>query len=343
MSVTEFSPDERQAIRDKWTLPRFVYWPFGLAAIAAVALSWPIEHWAWISLWTLIIAYAYFCWTSCFHETAHMTLVKSRTINIWLGRLLGFFMFTPYSVYRESHIRHHAYLNKPNDWELWPYADPKASKAFRRAFVWFDLVLGFIAGPIVYGRIFFHRDSPLKDRKLRRTIWLEYLGCVLFWGAVFTTVGVLNQWLLLVKVWLVPYAIAGVIQSGRKLTEHLGMASYDPLMGTRTVVGDNWITRLCTFVNFDIFVHGLHHRHPRMAHNQLAPKMRQYAAAEPDRPYPLFRTYWRATWNMLPCLIRNPGVGMNAGAPDPDPAVREDVDNFLGDVNEELLAPVERD
>ena len=46
-------------------------------------------------------------------------------LSIWTGRLLGTMMFTPYTAYREVHIRHHAYLNTPRDWELWPYSDPQ--------------------------------------------------------------------------------------------------------------------------------------------------------------------------------------------------------------------------
>ena len=67
------------------------------------------------------------------------------------GRVIGTMIGVPYSIYRESHIRHHAYLNKPYDWELWPYSDPKASLWFRRVFVWFDLFLGMLGAMATYG------------------------------------------------------------------------------------------------------------------------------------------------------------------------------------------------
>jgi len=35
--------------------------------------------------------------------------------------------------------------------------------------------------------------------------------------------------------------------------------------------------------------------------------------ASGDAAMPLFRSYWRATLDMLPYLWRNPGVGVNAG------------------------------
>jgi fatty acid desaturase len=244
---------------------------------------------------------------------------------------------TPYTVYREAHIRHHAYLNKPHDWELWPYADPGCSLWFRRVFVWLDLVFGVLTTPFIYGRIFFSRASPLRSPAVRRMIVLEYLAIVVFWGAIYGSVAWYGYWPPFIRAWLVPWWLAGVIQTGRKLTEHLGMASYDPLLGTRTVLGNGWATRLTTFVNFDIFVHGPHHRHPRVAHNELRGKMLAYMEENPEHGYPVYKNYWRAACAMLPNLLRNPGCGMNAGAAAPHADQREAGD-FVADVATEVLA-----
>jgi fatty acid desaturase len=342
VSLTVLTDAERQAIEEKWTLPRFLFFPAGLIGLYGLAHAWPVDHWAVRVGWTIYTAYVFFCWTSCFHETVHQTLVGSRTFSIALGRLLGTLVLVPYTVYRESHIRHHAYLNKPNDWELWPYSDPGTSLGFRRVFVWVDLFLGAFTAPYVYGRIFFHRDSPLRSRELRRTIWLEYLGMAAFWTTLIGVIAYRGTWTTLAACWLIPHLLAGFYQTARKLTEHLGMASYDPLQGTRTVVGSNWFTRLCTFLNFDIFVHGPHHRHPRVSHDQLRRKMDEYRESHPDQPYPVFRTYLRATWDMLPWMFRNPGVGMNVGAPAPAREKDGDVRNFVADVNEEILADADQ-
>src|SRR5262249_9270548 len=161
-------------------------------------------------------------------------------------------ILVPYGCYRESHIRHHAYLNKPCDWELWPYASPQCSLAFRRAFAWFDLILSTLGGAIVYGRIYFHKDSPVKNPAVRPSIRKEYLVIVAGWGTVFALIQYFHVWPEFVRIWLVPMLLAGLMQSVRKFTEHLGMSSFDPLLGTRTVLGGNWITRICAFANFDI-------------------------------------------------------------------------------------------
>ena len=330
--LTEFTEKEKQAITDRVTITRFLFFPFQILAMLLIAFPWPYEAWYITSLWILVTSYFMFCWTSCFHECAHQSLFRSQRLSISLGRILGTLMFVSYTAYRESHIRHHAFLNKPVDWELWPYSDPKASLAFRRLFVWFDLFVGIFSAPIIYGRIFWHRDSPLSKRSIRACRY-EYFLIVLFWGSLLGVVANYQRWWILLTVWVIPHCLAGLYQNARKLTEHLGMKSYDPLMGTRTVAGHNWWTKLCTFLNFDIFVHGPHHRHPRVSHDQLVKLTQEYVEANPTNKYPIFSTYFGAFGNMFPWLFRNPGVGVNAGA-DPPEDGKQKVTNFAADVTQ---------
>lgn len=308
----------------------------------ALIFDWLGDDWLTrtaLSVWT---GYFLLCLGSCFHETAHFTLSRKRWFDVGLGKMIGALMFTPYTVYRETHIRHHAYLNKPSDWELWPYSDPTKSRWFRRIFSRFDLLAGAITAPIIYGRIYFHSQSPITCPKVRREIRNEYIAAVLiglFWG-VAGAVGMQQGWLTIGKViWLlVPGAIYGFLQTARKFTEHLGMRSYDPLQGTRTVVGQGLLTRLAAFVNFDIIVHGPHHRYPKASHDSLADKMAQNQVANPQMVYPVFPSYLSAMRDMLPSMLFNPGVGMNAGAEAPDKATTQDGRELMDGDNVETLA-----
>jgi fatty acid desaturase len=327
--------DEQCEIGEKGFVLRIACLPAAVVGLYFLARPWPADTWAVRVLWTCITAYSMFCWTNCFHETAHLTLTKWRSLDISIGRFLGTLMFVPYTVYREAHVRHHAYLNRPQDWELWPYASPTCSRAFRRVFVFFDVWLGFIVAPFILGRIFFNADSPLTRPAVRRAIWLEYLGALLFWGLVFSRLAYTSTWLAFVTVWLVPHMIAGVMQTMRKLTEHLGMASFDPILGTRTVLGKSWITRLSSYFNFDIFIHGAHHRHPRLLHNHLKDKMNEYLLKNPETKYPIYSSYLEATRAMLPYLFKNPAIGVNLGAAPPGHVRVADVTNFPADVSSE--------
>ncbi len=314
-------------------------WQFLVARLLPVGVwflanPWPREQWLMRVVWTLATAYSLFCWMSFFHETIHHTLCRNRRTNIILGRIVGMVVFTPYTVYRESHIRHHAYLNTPDDWELWPYSDPAASRPFRLVFAWCDLLFGFITSPIIYGRIFFDKNSPIVSPALRAAIREEYMLSGLFWSATLALVAWFDAWQVFFFAWLVPHGLAGIMQTGRKFTEHLGMKSFDPLLGTRTVIGESGWTRFCTQVNFDLFVHGPHHRHPRLPHTELANKMHDYVAKNPETHYPVFSTYHQAVRAMLPALFSNPGVGVNVGGVLPRDGATEPVEGFVSDVCE---------
>lgn len=330
--TTPFTQEELEAIESKSTVPRFIFFPIGLFGLYFIKHPWPVDHWAVTALWMVYSGYIFFCWTSCFHETVHYTLTTRRAVNLVLGRLLGCIVGVPFTVYRESHMRHHAYLNTIQDWELWPYSDPGVSLGARRVFVWFDLTIGALLAPYIYGRIFFHKNSPITNPDMRRTIRNEYIGVAFFWATILTLVGNFGSYTNLMMIWGGPHLVAGVFQTIRKLTEHLGQASLDPLEGTRTVIGETLFTRVSSFLNFDIFVHGPHHRHPRIAHNQLESKMQQYIAENPDRTYPVFNRYSAAVIDMLPWLVKNPGVGINVGASATAAAVSDTVENFESDV-----------
>ncbi|MDA1180426.1 MAG: fatty acid desaturase [Planctomycetota bacterium] len=329
-ATTRFSEGEKRQIRNQHVWPRLVSIPIALLAVVAIGdPPWGDQPWGIVFL-AGVAGYGMFCWASIFHETSHQTLFGSAAANIGLGRVLGTLMFVPYSVYRQVHIRHHAYLNRPEDWELWPYACPNASLWFRRCYVWFDLFLGVPSSAVVYGRMYFHRDSPVQDVAVRRAIAFEYVGIVVFWSALVignTLAGRLAEHLLAVGL---PLGIAGVLQTVRKLTEHLGMASFDPLLGTRTVLPQRFLLRICSFLHFDIFVHGPHHRHPRATHGSLQGWMEYYQRRSPQLPYPVFSSYWSAVRHMAPSLWRNPACGVNAGKV-PDYADLAAVEDFLAD------------
>ena len=205
--------------------------------------------------------------------------------------------------------------NRPDDWELWPYSDPNASQTFRRVFAWGDLLLGVVFAPFIYGRIFFHRNSPITDLRIRRTIRREYLLAAAVWSIFLTLIYVTNAWHVHSKGTVGPMWLAGFLQTGRKFTEHLGMSSLDPMLGTRTVLPSRWLLRLSSFFNFEIFVHGLHHRHPRAAYDTLKSRMQHYIGSNPNTSFPVYENYLSATRDMLPHLIHNPGCGGNASPP----------------------------
>lgn len=338
MSAAPETVGRKQNLSISAVLPRFAFAPAGALAITGLWIGWPSAHWAVTMLWVVVAAYSMFCWTSCFHEAVHHTLGGSKNFSVAIGRFIGTMIFVPYHVYRDSHIRHHAYLNKASDWELWPYSDPNASLWFRRVFCWLEIPFGFLTSPFVYSRLFFHRESPLTDPERRRKIRNEYLVILVAWSAIFGAVTWFQCWPQFLLAWVLPHWIASVFQTVRKFAEHLGMSSYDPLLGTRTVIGESFVTKICTYLNFDIFVHGPHHRHPRFRHDALCERMKEYQDSRPDLEYPVFHSYREAILHLLPSIVRNPGVGVNAGAPLPAEEKPHDPSDFGEDVTAEILS-----
>lgn len=337
-AVTKSSGQVSHGLSVLSVLPRFAFGPVGAVAIAGLWTGWPTAHPAMVCTWVLLASYAMFCWTSCFHEAVHHTLGGSKTFSILVGRFIGTMIFVPFHVYRDSHIRHHAYLNKAADWELWPYSDPNASLWFRRIFCWLEIPFGFFTSPYVYSRLYFHPDSQMKDPVVRRAVRNEYIAIVLVWSSIFAAVTWFQVWPQFLLAWVLPHWVASVYQTFRKYSEHLGMSSYDPLLGTRTVIGDSLITRLCTYLNFDIFVHGPHHRHPRFRHDALCERMKEYQETHKELQYPVFKSYRAALIDLAPAILFNPGVGVNAGAPQPAAEKNHDISDFGEDVTAEILS-----
>ncbi|NCW66760.1 MAG: fatty acid desaturase, partial [Rhodobacteraceae bacterium] len=73
------------------------------------ALAW------WVLAYSTILAILIACMNSLFlvrlfciqHDCGHGTLFKKKSINDWIGRILGAFTLTPYEVWRRAHSIHH--------------------------------------------------------------------------------------------------------------------------------------------------------------------------------------------------------------------------------------------
>src|SRR5436190_14181298 len=133
---TNFTDDEKRAIAGQSLVVHLLCLVPAVGGMVCLALQWPSDHLAVVIPLMFVTAYGMLCYTSCLHEVVHQTLFRRARLNVALGRLIGTPIFIPYTAYRETHIRHHAYLNTPDDWELWPYATPGTSLPFRRVFVW---------------------------------------------------------------------------------------------------------------------------------------------------------------------------------------------------------------
>lgn len=298
-------------------------------AVASLASGFPTDHWLWVSCVIVALVYFQHCWTTIFHEDVHYTLYKGKWHNIRNGMIVGTLLGVPFNVYRQVHIRHHNRMNEPEDWELWPYCDPNKSLRFRRIFLFFDILFGVWVGAYIYGRIFFVAHSPIKDPKFRRRIWMEYALIAVFWGAVWGVVIATSAWLLFAKIYLIPAFLTGIVQTIRKLTEHLGLPNGDPMRGARTVITKDPIGKAFSYTSFHIATHGMHHKYPQMPHRHLV-KAFEVDTTERSEPVeavevekagpPVFPSHFRAMVDMTRYLAY-PGIGENVRLDRPGAAI----------------------
>lgn len=112
-----------------------------------------------------------------FHDCAHGSLLPTRRGNVWLGRVLGVLIYTPFAHWRHHHAVHHASsgdLDRRGAGDVWTltvteYAELSARerfkyRAFRHPAVMFGL--GPILAMIIAPRLFSKSDSP----RLKRSV-----------------------------------------------------------------------------------------------------------------------------------------------------------------------------
>lgn len=295
-------------------LPRLLAFPF--AAILGQAV-WMLSSAAYspiaIAVWVPVLSYCWFCVNGISHELIHENLPVPQRFGRLMARLIGIPIWIPRRVYKEVHMRHHAYLNTPLDFELWPYSDPNASLRFRRAFVWFDVLLGYFATPWIWGRICFSKDSPASV-EAKREMRFEYAITAFAWALTVAAGAWLHAtgrfafaWRQL--VFALPVVFAANMNSVRKMIEHVGTSSVDPIHGTRTIVGNSLLTRLYQYLSFDLAVHGPHHRYPKLDHRQLANRMHEIQQQRPDENCLVFDSVRAALADTVRSMWKNPAVG----------------------------------
>jgi fatty acid desaturase len=242
-----------------------------------------------------------------FHEASHGLLRKSRLLNEIDGIIIGTLSFMSFSLYRAAHQLHHAYLASERDEELWPFVHPQMPRGPRVLAAVLELTMGLFFTPFLFFRTFLRRGSPIRNKKLRRRIWIEFAVTALVWTGILTALAVFHVWKYFLWLHVVPAWLAANMQSLRKYVEHVGLTGSTVNSSTRSIVAEGW---MATFLNFTLLhepYHGVHHWRAGLTH----PELPSHAAAlEPatEKEHPPFRTF-RAAVRDLFVNLPDPRVG----------------------------------
>lgn len=236
-----------------------------------------------------------------FHEASHGLLRKSRRLNEVDGIIIGLMSFMSFSLYRAGHQLHHAHLATERDEELWPFVIPGTARWVRVLAAALELGLGLLYTPFLFVRTFLRAGSPIRNKRLRRRIWIEFALVAGVWFGIFVAVTWFGVWKYFLWMYLAPAFLAANMQSWRKYIEHVGLTGSTVNGSTRSIVSEGPLGRLVAFTLLHEPYHGVHHRHAGVPHAELP----QFAAElEPKNPGEVspFPSYRHALMDLLRSL-----------------------------------------
>ncbi len=175
-----------------------------------------------------------------FHEASHGLLRKSRLLNEIDGLIIGTLSLMSFSLYRAAHQLHHAYLASERDEELWPFVHPRMPRWARVGAAVLELTMGMFFTPFLFVRTFLRNGSPIRNKKLRRRIWIEFAITAAVWTAILTADSLFGGWKYFLWMYLIPAWLAANMQSLRKYVEHVGLTGATVNSSTRSIMADGW-------------------------------------------------------------------------------------------------------
>ncbi len=266
------------------------------------------KDWIWLSIpLVLVVSHLMHGLLICFHEATHSSMRKNRLANEIDGTLIGISCWISFTLYRVTHQTHHMHLATEKDVELWPFVDTNKPRWARRLAAFIELNFGLFFTPFLFWRVFFKRDSPIRNKRVRRKIWLEGAATVVVWTIVVASVAHFGLWKYFWWCYFIPSFIAGNLQSWRKYIEHIGLEGNTPKSATRSIVADTVPGKVVSLTLLHEPLHGIHHVKSSIPHGDL-PQHVDRLTPEDDGDIRLFPHY-RAALIHLISKLRDPQVG----------------------------------
>ena len=131
--------------------------------------------------------------------------------------------------------------------------------------------MGIFFTPFLFLRTFLRAGSPIRNKKVRRRIWMEFAAHGSRLGG---DPG--RQWLSPIRgntssgCMSMPAWLAANMQSLRKYIEHVGLTGSTVNSSTRSIVADGWLANFVTFTLLHEPYHGVHHWRSGLPHPDAA-------------------------------------------------------------------------
>src|ERR1700740_2650901 len=173
-----------------------------------------------------------------FHEATHGLLRKNRRLNEIDGVIIGVMSLMSFNLYRAAHQLHHAHLATQKDEELWPFDIPGTPRWLRVVCAVLELTVGIFYTPFFFVHTFFRPGSPIRNKKLRRRIWSEFVLMAAVWICILSAVAITGTWKYFLWLYVAPAFVAANMQSWRKYIEHVGLTGSTVNGSTRSIIAE---------------------------------------------------------------------------------------------------------
>ena len=286
------TPEKRAAIRDlhrlrpSWNLVAVLFaalWACTLWLMTAFPV-WGVRIPGYVFIGMLIHAMAVLM-----HEGIHGSLFRNRALDRGFGFVLGAPALFSATAYRVTHLNHHRH----NRTALDPDEFTNVSK--HRWIVVFLFYAWGLAGIIVY---VFH--VPIMallrgTRRQRMAVLLEYALLAIIYAGVILGALHVGCFPVVLHGWIIPLFFANLFGNFRGWAEHMMTRAGHPLIQTRTVTSNSFVSFFMCNLNY----HLEHHLFPAMPwyhlprlHRLLQDDYRQAGSV-------VYRSYIRFIWDAV--------------------------------------------
>ncbi|MEW5754898.1 MAG: fatty acid desaturase [Pseudomonadota bacterium] len=263
------------AIFSLWVMLHLGLW--GLGAIGA----WFLRDTYWVLVCSLLLGSQLHAITILQHDCGHGSAYRSPAANLWVGRVLAWFIFMPFTTFTHLHKRHHAFLGQPDkDPDEWFYA---------AGVRWL-----FLREMLFLPRFIYESLGSRLPERLRQQVWRELAFNTVSWLILLAAAMHFDALGWFVMACLLPMALlALVINPISRGYEHFPMAEMIGAEPQRLDLRANTVTvtsKLLGLLWANITYHVEHHVYPNVPFYRLPAvhvlmRHKRYCR----EPYPLFR------------------------------------------------------
>jgi omega-6 fatty acid desaturase (delta-12 desaturase) len=214
-----------------------------------------------------------------FHDCAHGSLLPSRRANIWVGRVLGLLVLSPFRCFRHEHAGHHATAGDLDrrgvgdvetltvaEYRTRPWRGRLAYRLFRHPLVMFGL--GPVFAMLIEPRLV-RRGTP---SRMRNSVLGLDAALVVIVGALWWLIG----WKDLLIVWAPAALLAGSVGIWLFYVQHQFENTYWQRQGQWSCAdaalrGSSYLKlpKLLQFFTANIGLHHVHHLNARIPNYNL--------------------------------------------------------------------------